>query len=414
MGIVAAPCIGPFVLALLVHVGTKGDPVYGFFMFFVLAIGLGLPYLLLGTFSGALKRLPRSGEWMVTVRKVFGLVLIGMALYFLMPLLGQYTTLVFVTFFAASALYLIFWESGRTRQKKFAWVLRSLGAGAAVIAVAMAVPKKTEAEISWQPFSEERLAAALKEGKPVIIDAYADWCIPCKELDKLTFTDSDVKKEAEAKFVSLKLDLTKSNDASEAARAREKFDILGVPTIIFIEPTGRERADLRLEGFEKPGPFLERMKKVEATAPAPVDVEDGIGKPVPDVSVKLLDGSMLDLKATRGKVVLIDFWATWCIPCLAEIPIFNALDKSYKSQGVEIIAISLDEEGAEVVKPFLKAHPMSYTVALGDFKLAEMFGVDDSIPVTIVVDKQGRMRFRHVGVTGKDKFESEIKALLQE
>ena len=72
MGIVAAPCIGPFVLALLVHVGTKGSAAYGFMLFFVLALGLGLPYLVLGTFSGALKTLPRSGLWMVTVRKVFG------------------------------------------------------------------------------------------------------------------------------------------------------------------------------------------------------------------------------------------------------------------------------------------------------------------------------------------------------
>src|SRR5262249_33095029 len=111
MGIVAAPCIGPFVLALLVEVGTKGSAAYGFMLFFGLALGLGLPYLVLGTFSGALKSLPRSGLWMVTVRKVFGLVLIGMALYFLMPLMGAATTYVFVAFFAVCAVYLIFWEA---------------------------------------------------------------------------------------------------------------------------------------------------------------------------------------------------------------------------------------------------------------------------------------------------------------
>ncbi|HKY04320.1 MAG TPA: cytochrome c biogenesis protein CcdA, partial [Blastocatellia bacterium] len=127
MGIVAAPCIGPFVIGLLVHVGAKGDPVYGFLLFFVLALGLGLPYLFLGTFSGAIKSLPRSGEWMVTVRKVFGLVLIGMALYFLMPLMGPYTNYVFVAFFALSSVYLIFYEAGRTRPATFAWVLRAIG-----------------------------------------------------------------------------------------------------------------------------------------------------------------------------------------------------------------------------------------------------------------------------------------------
>ena len=91
MGVVAAPCIGPFVIGLLVHVSSKGNPVYGFFLFFVLALGLGFPYLFLGTFSGALKNLPRSGQWLITTRKIFGLILLGMALYFLNPLLDPYT-----------------------------------------------------------------------------------------------------------------------------------------------------------------------------------------------------------------------------------------------------------------------------------------------------------------------------------
>ena len=185
MGIVAAPCIGPFVLALLVHVGTKGSAAYGFMLFFVLALGLGLPYLVLGTFSGALKTLPRSGLWMVTVRKVFGLVLIGMALYFLMPLMGAATNYVFIAFFAASALYLLFWEAGRTKPKQFGWVLRAIGIGAAAVAIVMALPKKIEAEIPWQPYSEQALADARKAGRGVIIDTFADWCIPCKELDQL-------------------------------------------------------------------------------------------------------------------------------------------------------------------------------------------------------------------------------------
>ena len=102
MGIVAAPCIGPFVVALLTF-ATQTTPVFAFTMFFVLALGLGLPYLILGTFSGKIKSLPRSGMWMVTVRKVFGVVLIGMALYFLMPLLGDYTNHIFAVFFIAAA-----------------------------------------------------------------------------------------------------------------------------------------------------------------------------------------------------------------------------------------------------------------------------------------------------------------------
>jgi thiol:disulfide interchange protein len=381
-------------------------------MFFVLALGLGLPYLLLGAFSSSISRLPRSGEWMVTVRKVFGLVLIGMALYFLMPLLGAQTTIVFVVFFAASALYLVFWESGRAKPKNFAWVLRTIGAGALVVAVFMALPKETDAEIGWQPYTEEKLASARREGKPVIIDAYADWCIPCKELDKETFTDDDVRKEAETRFVTLKLDLTGNDDASDAGHARKRFAIRGVPTIIFMDPDGRELEDLRLEGFEEADDFLERMRRVPSPAEPglPADAES---KTAPDVSLKLLDGGTLDLASTRGKVLLLDFWATWCVPCIAEIPAFNALHQAYKDRGLEIIAISLDEEGADIVRPFVKKHGMNYTIALGDPALAEKFGVTETIPVTIVVDRQGRIKATHVGVTSQARFEADIKPLLE-
>jgi thioredoxin:protein disulfide reductase len=440
MGIVAAPCIGPFVLALLVFVGERGDAVYGFFMFFVLALGLGLPYLVLGTFSGAIKSLPRSGLWMVTVRKVFGLVLLGMALYFLMPLMGRFTNYVFVVFFALSALYLLFWESGRTKPKQFAWVLRAIGVGAAALAVMMALPKRIEAEISWQPFTEQALAAAQREGKGVIIDTFADWCIPCKELDQDTFVDPGVKKESE-RFVTLKLDLTTADANSEAGRAKKRFGIRGVPTIIFLDPAGRERADLRLEGFEKPEPFLSRMKQVESTVgPAlakntadekgsvadatPGPVAPGTGapatdsatpEPVPSVSLNLLGGGTLNTESLGGKVVIIDFWATWCVPCKAEIPTFNQLIKDYKDRGLEIIAVSLDEEGAAKVNPFLKENPMNYTQVIGDQSTAGAFKVDDSkLPVALLIDKQGRIRYRHVGLTKKDLFESEIIQLLSE
>lgn len=429
MGIVAAPCIGPFVLGLLVHVGTKGSAAYGFMLFFVLALGLGLPYLVLGTFSGALKTLPRSGMWMVTVRKVFGLVLIGMALYFLMPLMGAATKYVFIGFFAASALYLLFWEAGRTKPKQFAWVLRGIGVGAAAIAIAMALPKKIEAEITWQPYSEQALTEARAAGHGVIIDTFADWCIPCKELDQATFTDAAVRTEAE-RFVTLKLDLTRSDAGSEAARAKARFGIRGVPTVIFLDGTGKEKAELRLEGFEKPNAFLTRMKQVESSAKpgdpklalapasetsARADATPGSSEPLPAATLSLLDGGTLDLQSKKGKVILIDFWATWCLPCISEIPGFNQLDKDYKARGFEVIAVSLDEEGAAKVKPFLKQHPMNYTQTIGNPKIAGDLGVgESSLPVALLVDKQGRIRFKHVGRTEKDIFEAEIKQLLNE
>jgi len=432
MGIVAAPCIGPFVLALLVEVGARGSAAYGFLLFFVLALGLGMPYLILGTFSGALKTLPRSGLWMVTVRKVFGLVLIGMALYFLMSLMGRWTNLIFVMFFTISAFYLIFYESGKAKPKQFAWVLRVIGVGAAVVAVWLVLPKKVEAEIEWQPYSEAAVAAAQRDGKGVIIDAYATWCIPCKELDQVTFTDTGVKREAE-RFVTLKLDLTSPAAGSDAARAKDKFGIRGVPTVVFIDGAGREREEFRLEGFEKPQLFLGRLKQLPAIgqsasptqiatataydkAPASDAAANTTNETLPAMSVSLLNSGALNTEALRGKVTVINFWATWCVPCKAEIPMFNQFIKDYKARGLEIVGISLDEEGAPKVKPFVKDNPMNYTIAVGDKQTAAAFKVDDNqLPVTLIADKQGRIRYRHIGLPkSKDEFESKITELLNE
>lgn len=424
MGIVAAPCIGPFVIGLLVHVGARGDALYGFFLFFVLAMGLGLPYLFLGTFSGALKALPRSGLWMVAIRKVFGVVLIGMALYFLAPLLGDYSRYAYILFFGIAALYLFGWEASRTKPKQFGWALRVIGFGSAVVAVMLAMPRRVESQIPWQPYSERAVEQAKRDGKNVIIDTFADWCIPCKELDQNTFTDARIKAEAE-KVVPLKLDLTQQDSNSEAGRARARYAILGVPTVIFIDASGQERADLRLEGFEKPAFFLNRIQKLTAGAreistsaavkAAPTAEGPAKFDPAPNISLNLLTGDKLDLVSLRGKVVLVDFWATWCLPCISEIPSFNELKRDYSPRGVEIIAISLDAEGAAKVRPFVKEHKMDYTQALGDSATATAFDVDESkLPVTLVIDKQGRVRYRHVGITKKEEFERELSQLLGE
>jgi thiol:disulfide interchange protein DsbD len=420
MGIVAAPCIGPFVLGLIVHVADKGSPVYGFLLFFVLSIGLGAPYLILGTFSGAMRALPRSGMWMVTVRKVFGLILIGMAIYFLLPLLGSLSTPILVAFFGVSAAYLIFWESGRTKPTQFAWVLRLIGVGAVVAAIFLALPKKMDAEIPWQPYSDQAVQQARQEGKAVIIDTYADWCIPCRELDKRTFTDAAVRKEA-GRFVVLKLNLTHPDSGTVAKHAADQFDIRGVPTVLFLDSSGQEQKDLRLNEFEKPDGFLARMKQVASslglgsTAEASTGADaTPAGGALPDVSIKKLDGTALDLQAQRGKVLVIDFWATWCVPCMSEIPIFNTILKEYQARGVEIIAPSTDQEGAAKVKPFVKQHNMNYTIATADETAAKAFGVGEVLPVTLIVDKQGRIRFSHTGITEKDKLQSEIDQLLKE
>jgi thiol:disulfide interchange protein DsbD len=262
VGLIAAPCIGPFVLGLLTYVGELGDPFLGFWMFFILAMGLGTPFLLLGIFSGAATKLPRSGAWMVWVRNAFGFILVGMAVYFLEPLIpGESLYFYLLALVALIAGIYLGWIDKNKGQKGFVITRNIVGILFIVLAVFFAWPSEAAKEegIQWSKFSNEALETATANGKPVIIDFYADWCIPCKELDKFTFTDAEVIKLSE-KFVTLKADLTHFQ-SEETNKIRDKFDIKGVPTIVFINSDGSEVEDIRLVGYEEADKFLERMQQ---------------------------------------------------------------------------------------------------------------------------------------------------------
>ncbi|HYM61910.1 MAG TPA: cytochrome c biogenesis protein CcdA, partial [Thermoanaerobaculia bacterium] len=259
IGIVAAPCVGPFVISLIGLVAQLGNPLLGFLMFFVLALGLGVPYLVLGIFSSALTAMPRSGMWMVQVKKAMGFVLIAMAFYFLRPIAGE---TVFKWGVAGSllvgALFLLIMRSAGPaagNRVRIACGVLLLAAG-----VAFAIPDRTGAIVRWDAYDAKSLAAAATAKKPAIIDFYADWCLPCKELDKNTFSDAKVA-ERLGHFIRLKADLTKPEDPATKALAAQ-YGIAGVPTIVLLDATGAERKDLRLTGYEPPEKFLARIEQV--------------------------------------------------------------------------------------------------------------------------------------------------------
>ncbi len=280
VGFVAAPCIGPFVLGLLTYVGERGDVVLGSLMFFVLALGLGVPFLFLAIFSGSIDRMPRSGAWMVWVRTIFGFVLIAMAVYFLRPLfpdtLIYHLTLSLILFIGA--IFMAWLEPTKMPGKVFPVIRNLVGLAffilslvfatsgiRAYVATALAEARaasglSTGSEILWVPGSEARLEAAAAQGKPVFIDFTADWCIPCKELDKFTFSDPEVV-EMSRRFVMLKVDLTSSSDPV-SQRLKNRFGVKGVPTLIFIHSDGSEASGLREVGFVEKDKFLEKMAKV--------------------------------------------------------------------------------------------------------------------------------------------------------
>ncbi|GJQ19845.1 MAG: hypothetical protein HBSIN02_02000 [Bacteroidia bacterium] len=260
VGVFAAPCIGPPVIALLALVGQKGDPLFGFWSFFVLSLGLGLPYLILGTFSGLLKKVPRSGSWLIWVERLFGVVLMGAALFYLsLAVAPSWAAFVVPVTLVAGGIYLGFLERSGS-DKPFVRRIQWAFGAACVVAGVMAADALREPGITWQVYTRERLAEARAEGKPVMIDFYADWCIPCLELDHRTFTDEEVMRASES-FVRLKVDLTHF-DSPESEALRREFDIAGVPTIVFLDKDGMEERSARVVGYLSPPDFLERIKRV--------------------------------------------------------------------------------------------------------------------------------------------------------
>jgi thiol:disulfide interchange protein DsbD len=253
VGVVAAPCVGPFVLGLLAFVAARQQAALGFLFFFVLSLGLGLPYLFLGAFSGSLSRLPRAGMWMESVKKAFGWVLLAMAAYFLRPAIpGPAGAWLLPGVLGAGAIALAL----RSGWRPLARVAAALVfAAAAVFFLPRTSSVGTEAP-AWRPYEAERIASL---GKPSVIDFAAAWCVPCRELDEKTFSDPRVR-EALGKRELYKADLTRAGSADVTELSR-KYAILGVPTIVFLDASGRERTDLRLVGFESADAFLERLGK---------------------------------------------------------------------------------------------------------------------------------------------------------
>lgn len=268
MGVVAAPCIGPFVLGLLTWVASMGSPWLGFIVFFTLSLGLGLPLFFLAVFSGNLSRLPRSGEWMLWVRKLMGWVLVGMAVYFIRPVLSHTMAILLpATVVLSAGLHLAWIDKTRANFRAFDWIKTIVGIAAVVITTLMiSTWLKQGPAVTWQPYSNQLLTESKNGNKPVIIDFSADWCSPCRELDAVTFHHPDVVKLAERHFTMIKVDVTQGGNPMHD-RLLKQYNVKGVPTVVFLDAQGRERYDLRLVDFMPPDQFLSHITELIRSGP---------------------------------------------------------------------------------------------------------------------------------------------------
>lgn len=280
-GIVASPCVGPVLISVLAYVAQTQNAVAGFVLLFTFALGLGQLFLVIGTFNHLLSRLPKSGPWMEQVKFIFGSIMIGMAFYYIYPVahgplfdgLVATALIVLSIYFGAFKPKAQMHTKGQRTRKAFLMALFVLGS---LFAVKSLTPKHMQERLfvisggasgpvegqkvaspRWFTYSDELLEKAIQEGRPVIIDFKADWCLACKELELYTFSDPNVLNLGE-QFIWLSFDATSSSE--KLTELQRRYDIGGLPYVVFYNIRGEQVKNLTLTGFEKSDRFLERMK----------------------------------------------------------------------------------------------------------------------------------------------------------
>ncbi len=289
LGIVAAlvvsPCVGPFVAGILLYIATSGSPLIGFAVLFVFALGLGTLYVIVGTFSSAITKLPGSGTWMESVKRFFGYVLLLMAVYFLRTIVP--TTVTAVATGLILVAFAVFWgglDKLTPESKFFLRLKKFLGIVAVIVATYLLLgalvqsglilpplqemlpsssghTEETERSlIAWQTDLEQGLRQALTQGKPVLIDTWATWCVNCRVLEKKTFRNTDVATEA-GRFLAIRVQLeTSGSQITKDFMARFGLKVYSLPTTLLIDSSGRVQRIL--QGVVGPSEMLAEMRRV--------------------------------------------------------------------------------------------------------------------------------------------------------
>jgi thiol:disulfide interchange protein DsbD len=275
-GVIISPCISPLLVVILAWVAKSGSLIMGAGLLFTYALGLGLLFILIGTFSGIIKALPKSGGWMAVIERGLGLVLIILAIVFIKPILPLWMHYIlwsiFFIFIGTFGGGLKRLTENATSRDKFSQatgltliitgsIFLFFGLSQMIHYPLLSTTKLTEYTIRqkspWLADADQGFTLAAQENKPLILDFYAEWCAACKELDEKTWSDPQIRQRL-SQFITVKLDVTKSNDQTKMYRG--KYNIYGMPTVIFFQASGKELA--RFEGFKSSQEVLNIMDQI--------------------------------------------------------------------------------------------------------------------------------------------------------
>ena len=268
-GVIAAPCTGPALAVVLTYIATTGSLFLGFWLMFTYALGMGLLFIGIGTFSGLLSALPRSGGWMYVLENIFGIAIITLALYFLKDVVGPFQAFLrnAPEFFAiAGGLIIVgLWLSklnerfkGISRRMQFRKACGVLLTVFGAYMVVGGLQQPAGPELEWVDNETAGLEIAKREDKLLMLDFYASWCAACNELDHKTYADPGVAAKLD-NYVNVKLDFTRNSETTKALT--EKYQIPGLPVVIFMDAEGTILK--RLTGFVGPEEMLTILEEVE-------------------------------------------------------------------------------------------------------------------------------------------------------
>ncbi|MFP4388844.1 MAG: protein-disulfide reductase DsbD [Desulfococcaceae bacterium] len=278
-GAVVGPCVGPMLAGLLVYIAGLGDRLQGFLLMWSFALGMGVLFLAIGTFSGAASALPRSGAWMGKLKAVFGVLMLGAALYYISPLLPpQITLLILGGLLIGAGVFAGALDRTDPETSKGERLWKAAGIVVLVLGVVYAArfalndpvgssgsstpvaAAPETAEIAWMEDHAAGLALAGRTGRPVLLDFTADWCAVCKELEARTFPHPEVVRKSR-EFVPIRVDATDA--AAPRVRALQRqYDVVGLPTVLFLSPDGEPIPGKRLTEFVPPEALLAQMERV--------------------------------------------------------------------------------------------------------------------------------------------------------